>query len=73
MKTNELYIEQVNQFCEANCKVTAEDILTKAKQRQAENVLTETTSQMRVFHLGQSIQSYYSRHLDRRQCNGEKF
>lgn len=45
MKTNELYIEQVNQFCEANCKVTAEDILTKAKQRQAENVLTETTSQ----------------------------
>ncbi len=44
MKINELYIEQTNQFCEANCKITAEDILTKAKQRQAENVVAETTS-----------------------------
>lgn len=44
MKINELYIEQTNQFCEANCKITAEDILAKAKQRQAENVLAEITS-----------------------------
>ena len=26
MKMNELYIEQTNQFCEANCKITAENI-----------------------------------------------
>ena len=36
MKINDIYIEQTNRFCDANCKVTAEDILAKAKQRQAE-------------------------------------
>lgn len=45
MKINELYIEQTNQFCEANCKITAEDILAKAKQRQAENVLAKTPAE----------------------------
>ena len=45
MKMNELYIEQTNQFCEANCKITAEDILAKAKQRQAENVLAKTPAE----------------------------
>ncbi len=45
MKINELYIEQTNQFCEANCKITAEDILATAKQRQAENVLVETSAE----------------------------
>lgn len=45
MKINELYIEQTNQFCEANCKITAEDILAKAKQRQAENVLSKTSDE----------------------------
>lgn len=39
MKINELYIEQTNQFCEANCKITAGEILAKAKQRQSENVV----------------------------------
>ena len=34
MKINELYIEQTNRFCEANCKITAEDILAKAKLKQ---------------------------------------
>lgn len=37
MKINELYIEQTNQFCEANCKISAQDILAKAKQRNTEN------------------------------------
>lgn len=45
MKINELYIEQTNRFCEANCKITAEDILAKAKQRQAENVLAKTPAE----------------------------
>lgn len=45
MKINELYIEQTNQFCEANCKITAEDILAKAKQRQAEIVLAKTPAE----------------------------
>ncbi len=36
MKINDIYIEQTNRFCDANCKITAEDILAKAKQRQAE-------------------------------------
>ena len=35
MKIKELYIEQTNRFCDASCTVTAEDILAKAKQRQA--------------------------------------
>lgn len=34
MKMNNLYIEQTNRFCEANCKITAEDILAKAKLTQ---------------------------------------
>lgn len=37
MKMNELYIQQTNEFCEANCKITAQDILAKAKQKQSEN------------------------------------
>ncbi len=37
MKMNDLYIEQMNQFCEANCKITAQDILEKTKQKQPEN------------------------------------
>lgn len=37
MKMNELYIKQTNEFCEANCKITAQDILAKAKQKQSEN------------------------------------
>ena len=48
MKINELYIEQTNRFCDANCKITAEDILAKAKQRQTEGNMTttpETTTQ----------------------------
>ncbi len=46
MKINELYIEQTNQFCEANCKITAEDILAKAKQRQSEkNALSKTSAE----------------------------
>ena len=45
MKINELYIEQTNQFCEANCKISAEDILAKAKQRQAEIVLSKTSDE----------------------------
>lgn len=43
MKINELYIEQTNQFCEANCKVTAEDILAKAKQRESEHTDSHKT------------------------------
>lgn len=37
MKLNNIYIEQTNRFCDANCKVTAEDILAKAKQRESEH------------------------------------
>lgn len=37
MKINDIYIEQTNRFCDANCKITAEDILAKAKQRNTEN------------------------------------
>ena len=34
MKAKELYIEQMNQFCDSNCNISAEDILAKAKQTQ---------------------------------------
>ena len=34
MKISDIYIEQTNRFCDANCKITAEDILAKAKFRQ---------------------------------------
>lgn len=37
MKLNEIYIEQTNRFCDNNCKITAEDILAKAKQKESEH------------------------------------
>lgn len=43
MKLNNIYIEQTNRFCDANCKITAEDILAKAKQRQAEDTAEQKT------------------------------
>ncbi len=43
MKINDIYIEQTNRFCDANCKITAEDILAKAKQRQAEETANPKT------------------------------
>lgn len=43
MKINDIYIEQTNRFCDANCKITAEDILAKAKQKQAEETANHKT------------------------------
>lgn len=43
MKLNNIYIEQTNRFCDANCKITAEDILAKAKQKQAEDTANAKT------------------------------
>ena len=37
MKINDIYIEQTNRFCDANCKISAEDILAKAKLKQDSN------------------------------------
>ena len=34
MNINEQYKKQTDRFCKANCMITAEDILAKAKQRK---------------------------------------
>lgn len=41
MKANEVYIEQVNQFCDSNCNISAQDILAKAKEQATDdNIVT---------------------------------
>ncbi len=46
MNINEQYKKQTDRFCEANCMITAEDILAKAKQRQ-NNITNETATDIK--------------------------
>lgn len=59
MKMNELYIQQTNEFCEANCKITAQDILEKAKKKQSENtnVVSDSSEHAKIMSFDKKKES----------------